>query len=118
MIDFGEVRSAIHSGGELPDGWMDDERALRYVRDHLDLRAACATREDRVDAIVMRVTCGNVVLFTVPPDEVEAFVRFSVKTRARMNGYMDVTPASLLRTQVMNRIHYGLPLRWRSRQDA
>lgn len=32
-VNFGDIRSAIHSGGELPEGWMEDERAREYVLD-------------------------------------------------------------------------------------
>ena len=30
-VNFGDIRSAIHSGGTLPEGWMEDERAREYV---------------------------------------------------------------------------------------
>lgn len=76
---FGQLRSAIHSGGALPVGWMESERTHCYALDHLHGREWSARGDGepwRHTSIT--VTAGHTAVHALTGDELERALQYVV----------------------------------------
>jgi len=84
MSDFGDVRSALHEGGVLPEAWQHDRVARGYVRNALERALPELTFEGGVwKATSLRLVCGRATLYEVRrPDMAQQWVVCDVIERA------------------------------------
>lgn len=117
-VDFGELRSAIHSGGTLPDGWMDDERTREYVINHVDLTHISVTVEDVKVSTATLATLdrwGRTATITADQDRV-VLLRLHGRDADRFGAWIHnarIEPQDVLKS-IQRAILFGRDWPWRT----
>lgn len=105
-VNFGDIRSAIHSGGELPEGWMEDERAREYVAVHV--------REVGLDAYLVgsdiELMCGGALVGVLTRDEAYAAMNSARSLVVLLAWHQARLPLGHTKDQVFNAVDWAAAL--------